>query len=103
MTTTQFKEARKAKNMDQRELASFLKVSYSAVTKWETGKNPIPEWVADRLLDKTGKFILNGFTPEEVMNIQRRAASKGVSSDALIADMVRAQSQTLRSNGKSRD
>lgn len=76
--------------MDQRELASFLKVSYSAVTKWETGQNPIPAWVADKLLDRSGKFVLDGFSPEEVIAIQRRAASKGMSADDFIASLVKA-------------
>lgn len=92
MTKEQFKAARKARKMDQRETASFLNVSYSAVTKWESGNNPVPQWVADKLIDKSGKFVLEGLSAEEIATLNKIAARKGVSAESLIADLVRAGS-----------
>jgi len=90
MTPQQFKQARKARKMNQKEIAEFLSASYSAVTKWETNQNPIPSWVEEKLRDRSGKFILDSLTPEEVSSLDKIAARKGVSAESLIADLVRA-------------
>jgi len=90
MTKEQFKAARKARKLDQKEAAAFLKVSYSAVTKWEAGNNPVPQWVEEKLTEKTGKFVLDGLSAEEIAAINKIAARKGISAESLIADLIRA-------------
>lgn len=90
MTPQQFKQARKARKLNQQETAVFLKASYSAVTKWESGNNPIPEWVADKMRETSGKVSLDGLSIEEVGALHRLAAKKGMTPDGLVADLVRA-------------
>lgn len=90
MTPEQFKQARKKRGYNQREAAAFLKASYSALTKWETGVNPIPEWAADKIRSSSGKFVLENLTNDEITALNKLAASKGVSPEAMIAGLVRA-------------
>jgi len=90
MTPQQFKQARKAKKLNQQETAAFLKASYSAVTKWESGHNPIPGWVSDKMRETSGKFILDGLTPDELSAVHRLAASKGMKPETMVADLIRA-------------
>ena len=90
MTAPEFKAARKARKLDQRQMASFLKASYSAVTKWETGYNPIPEWVAEKLGAPSGTFAVEGLTADEILALQRLAAAQGLRPESLIAGLIRA-------------
>lgn len=71
-------------------MAAFLKASYSAVTKWETDRNPIPEWVAEKLGAPSGKFAVEGLSAEEIVALQRLAASQGIRPEALVAGLIRA-------------
>ena len=90
MTGPEFKAARKARALDQVQMASWLKASYSAVTKWETGKNPIPEWVAEKLGAPSGTFHVEGLSADEILALQRLAATQGLRPETLIADLIRA-------------
>ena len=90
MTATEFKQARKARGMNQRELARWLGVSYSAVTKWETNRNPIPSWVTEKLGKRSGMFSLKGLSAGEVKQVEVSAASQGKTVDELVSDLVRA-------------
>jgi len=90
ITPEEFKAARKARKMTQLELAKWLNVSYSAVTKWETGKNPVPQWVAEKLQDQKGVFVLDDyFSLDEAAKIHELAKARGMSADGLIAEMVK--------------
>lgn len=91
MTPVEFKQARLEKGMTQRELASFLGegASYSAVTKWEVGANPIPQWVVDKMTVRN-KLTLDDLSAEELAALVKRAAEKNLSPDTLAAEVIRA-------------
>jgi len=90
MNKEEFKSARQRKGLTQKELAAFLGVSYSAITKWETGGNPIPAWVADKLREPRRGLSLEGLAPEELAALERRSASRGVTSDQFAVELIRA-------------
>jgi len=88
MTADQFKTARKSKGMTQRQLCAFLGVSFSAVTKWETGANPIPKWVEEKLLARQ-EVTLRGLSAAEIAKFQQKAAARGMSADEIAAELIR--------------
>lgn len=88
MTAKQFKEAREAKGMNQRELAVFLGASYSAVTKWESNANPIPKWVQEKLVPLQS-LLVTELTAEELAEFERKSAERGKSPDGVTADLIR--------------
>lgn len=89
MNNIDFKKARKAKGMTQKELASFLGVSYSAVTKWESDNNPVPHWVAEKMLAPQDSISVKGLSAEEIAEFEHAAAEKGKSPDELVTDLIR--------------
>ena len=90
MNTKELKAARKRKNMTQRELATYLGVSYSALTKYETAQNPIPKWIEDKLAERPQGLVIGDLSADELADLEKKAASRGVSSDKLGAEMIRA-------------
>ncbi len=89
MTAEQFKAARIAKSMTQKELAAFLgDASYSAVTKWETGANPIPKWVEEKLVVPS-TLKLSDLSAEELALFEKRAAERGRTPESIYAELVR--------------
>ena len=88
MTSEQFKTARKAKKMTQRELAVFLNVSLSAVTKWETGANPIPDHVAEKLHVRS-VLKISELGADELAVFQKKAAERGRTPDSITAELIR--------------
>lgn len=89
MTKEEFKAERKRKKLNQRELATFLGASYSAVTKWEIGVNEIPHWVEEKMRDRRKGFVVDDLSAAEIAEFEKKAASKGTSSDKLAAEVIR--------------
>lgn len=88
MTAEQIKAARLAKNMTQKEFASWIGKSLSTVTKWEGGA-PIPDWVAEKLKSPQTRLQITELTAEEISKLEKKAAAKGMSGDAFVAEMLR--------------
>jgi hypothetical protein len=40
--------------------------------------------------ETSGKFILDGLTPDELSAVHRLAASKGMKPETMVADLIRA-------------
>lgn len=88
MTSEQFKKAREAKGMTQKGLASYLGASYSTVTKWEVGKNPIPAWVEEKLTVRKA-LTLKDLDADEIAAFEKKAAEKGKSPDSIASELIR--------------
>jgi len=88
MTAEQFKASRLAKKMTQRELATYLGASYSAVTKWEVGRNPIPKWVQDKMAVRKS-ITVDTLSASEIAKLEKKAAEKGWTADGITAELIR--------------
>ena len=88
MTKQEFKAARKAKGMTQKELAAYTGSTLSAVQKWETGQNKIPRHVVEKLT-KRAALTVSGLSAAEIAVLERNAARKGVGPDEYAADLIR--------------
>lgn len=88
MKPKDFKAARIAKNMTQKELAAHLGVSLSAVTKYEGGAS-IPDWIVEKMTSHRTELKILGLTAQEILELEKKAASKGVSGDSIAAELIR--------------
>lgn len=88
MNAQEFKTARIAKRLTQKELAANLGVSLSAVTKYEGGAK-IPEWVAEKMAARRTKLEIKDLSAAEIVALEKKAASKGLSVDAIAAELIR--------------
>lgn len=91
MNAQELKRLRKSKGLTQREFADRLKVSYSAITKMETGKLAVSALVQERLKkDQRSSFLVDNFTAEQLALLEKAAAERGLKPDDLGADIIRA-------------
>jgi DNA-binding XRE family transcriptional regulator len=88
MNAKQFKAARKAKGMTQKELSSHLGVSLSAVTKWEGGAT-VPAWVNEKISPPVVDLKIKSLSAAEIQDLEKKAAAKGFNGDSLAAELIR--------------
>lgn len=88
MTSPQLKTIRSEKGYTQREMASYLGVSLSSLTKWEGGAT-IPAWVDGKLGRPAAQIAVEGLSPTEVQEFSKAAAARGLSGDQLAAELIR--------------
>jgi len=88
MTSPQLKAMRAEKAYTQKEMATFLGVSLSSLTKWEGGA-PIPSWVDEKLGRATAQIQIENLTPSEIQTFSKAAAARGLTGDQLAAELIR--------------
>lgn len=88
MKAEDFKSARLAKGMTQKELSKHLGVSLSAVTKWEGGAT-VPPWVIEKMVPAVTELKIKGLSAAEIQAYEKKAAAKGFSGDSLAAELIR--------------
>jgi hypothetical protein len=94
MTSTELKEKRKKKKMTQDAFADWLGVKKRTVVAWETGQNPVPEWLEKRL-DEDIPVLNPKLSLDVVRGAIAKADEEGISLDEWIAKVIKASLKLL--------
>lgn len=88
MKASELKAHRQGKKMTQQAYGDWLCCSKHAVISWENERNPIPDWVAQRV--RSDRPTLNPvLSLEDFQRAQDAARKKGRSLEDWIADLIK--------------